>query len=139
MLYITRKFHFSASHRVHNPKWSDEKYIDIYGKCANPNGHGHNYVLEVTVAGENDPEIGFVMDLKELSDIVDNELMSKVDHKNFNVDVDFMKGVNPTTENIVVKFWERLESKVNNAARKLHSLKLFETEKNIVEYTGKSK
>ncbi len=139
MLYITRKFHFSASHRVHNPNWSDEKNIEIYGKCANPNGHGHNYILEVTVAGENNPEIGFVMDLKELNDIVENELMSKVDHRNFNIDVDFMNGVNPTTENIVVKFWERLESKVNTAARKLHSLKLFETEKNIVEYTGKTK
>jgi len=139
VLYITRKFHFSASHRVHNPNWSDEKNIEIYGKCANPNGHGHNYILEVTVAGENNPEIGFVMDLKELNDIVENELMSKVDHRNFNIDVDFMNGVNPTTENIVVKFWERLESKVNTAARKLHSLKLFETEKNIVEYTGKTK
>ncbi len=136
MLYITRRFHFSASHRVNNPAWSDGRNIEVYGKCANPNGHGHNYVLEVTVAGENDPEIGFVMDLKELGDLVENEVISKVDHRNFNVDVDFMKGVNPTTENIVMKFWERLESNINSPGRKLYSLKLFETEKNIVEYKG---
>lgn len=136
MLYITRKFHFSASHKVCNPNWSDEENLRVYGKCANANGHGHNYILEVTVAGENNPEIGYVMDLKELNDIVENELMSKVDHKNFNIDVDFMKDVNPTTENIVMQFWEKLAGKINAQNRKLYSLKLFETEKNIVEFRG---
>src|SRR5438876_403387 len=99
MLFITRKFHFSASHRVFNPKLSDEENSKLYGKCANPSGHGHNYILEVTVSGEMDPAIGFVMDLKDLNDIVERELISKVDHRNFNADVDFMNGVNPTTEN----------------------------------------
>lgn len=136
MLYITRKFQFSASHKVSNPKWSDEENLRVYGKCANPNGHGHNYTLEVTVSGENDPAIGFVMDLKELADIVDKELMLKVDHKNLNMDVDFMKGVNPTTENLIIQFWKQLENKINNGSKKLYSLRLFETEKNSVEYRG---
>lgn len=136
MLYITRKFQFSASHKVSNPKWSDEENLRIYGKCANPNGHGHNYTLEVTVSGENDPAIGFVMDLKELADIVDKELILKVDHKNLNMDVDFMKGINPTTENLIIQFWKQLENKINNGSKKLYSLRLFETEKNSVEYRG---
>lgn len=108
----------------------------VFGKCSNPNGHGHNYTLEVTVAGENDPSTGFVMDLKELADIVDKELMLRVDHKNLNIDVDFMKGVNPTTENLIIQFWNQLENKINKGAKKLYSLKLFETEKNSVEYRG---
>ncbi len=136
MLYITRKFHFSASHKVNNPAWSDEENLRVYGKCANPNGHGHNYILEVTVAGENDPAIGFVMDLKELAEIVDRELMTKVDHKNLNMDVDFMAGINPTTENLITRFWNQIESKINSGSKKLYSLRLFETEKNSVEYRG---
>ncbi len=136
MLYITRKFHFSASHKVCNPAWSDEENIRVYGKCANPNGHGHNYILEVTVAGETDPAIGYVMDLKELNELVENILINKIDHKNLNMDVDFLKDINPTTENLVMKFWEQIECKIKNKNRKLHSLKLFETEKNSVEYKG---
>jgi 6-pyruvoyltetrahydropterin/6-carboxytetrahydropterin synthase len=136
MLYITRKFHFSASHKVSNPAWTDEKNMRVYGKCANPNGHGHNYILEVTVAGETDPAIGYVMDLKELNELVENILINKIDHKNLNVDVDFLNGVNPTTENIIMQFWKQIESKIKNKNRELHSLKLFETEKNAVEYKG---
>ena len=136
MLYITRKFHFSSSHKVSNPALSDEENLRIYGKCANPNGHGHNYILEVTVAGEIDPAIGYVMDLKELNRLVELKLIDKVDHKNLNADVDFLAGVNPTTENLVTHFWHQLESSINNSSRKLYSLKLFETEKNIVEYRG---
>ena len=136
MLYITRKFRFSASHKVYNPAWSDDENLKVYGKCANPNGHGHNYILDVTVAGETDPAIGYVMDLKELSELVENILVNKIDHKNLNVDVDFLKGINPTTENLVMQFWKQIEGKIKNKNRKLHSLKLFETEKNSVEYKG---
>lgn len=136
MIYITRKFHFSASHKVHNPAWSDEENFRVYGKCSNPNGHGHNYVLEVTVAGEIDPAIGYVMDLKELNTLIEDFLMVKVDHKNLNTDVDFLNGINPTTENIVVAFWNQVEKHIKTQSRKLYSMRLFETEKNIVEYKG---
>ncbi len=136
MIYITRKFHFSASHRLYKPGLSDEENEKMYGKCSNPNGHGHNYNLEITVAGEMDPEIGFVMDLKELKDLVNKELIDKVDHKNFNLDVDFMKGIVPSTENIAIQFWNRLKDKIDNSNRRLYSVKLFETENNFVEYKG---
>lgn len=122
---------------MYKPELSDEENFKLYGLCSNPNGHGHNYVLKVTVTGEADPGLGYVMDLKELKKIVDDTVIQKVDHKNFNVDVDFMKGVIPTSENIVLKIWEQLENKINNNNRKLYSLKLFETENNMVEYRGK--
>ncbi len=137
MVYITRKFHFSASHRMFKPELSDDENFTLYGKCSNPSGHGHNYILEVTVAGEPEQGTGYVMDLKKLKVIVDDALIEKVDHKNLNVDVDFLKNIIPTSENIVMKFWEQLESKINNNYRKLYSLKLFETENNVVEYKGK--
>ena len=136
MVYITRKFHFSASHRMFKPELSDEENFKLYGKCSNPSGHGHNYILEVTVAGKPEQGIGYVMDLKKLKAIVDDALIEKVDHKNLNVDVDFLVNIIPTTENIVMKFWDQLESKINNNNRKLYSLKLFETENNVVEYRG---
>lgn len=139
MIYITRRFNFSASHRVYNPAISDEENFNIYGKCSYPNGHGHNYVMDVTVEGEIDPEIGFVMDLTELKSIVNNCIIEKVDHRNLNTDVDFMKGVLPSTENIAIKFWEQIENKINTDKRKLHSIKIQETINNSVEYTGKSK
>ena len=137
MIYITRRFNFSASHRVYNPAISDEENFNIYGKCSYPNGHGHNYVMDVTVEGEIDPEIGFVMDLTELKSIVNNCIIEKVDHRNLNTDVDFMKGVLPSTENIAIKFWEQIENKINTDKRKLHSIKIQETINNSVEYTGK--
>ena len=137
MVYITRRFHFSASHRMYKPELNDEENYKLYGKCSNPNGHGHNYILEVTVEGEADSEIGYVMDLKKLKEIVEDTLIEKVDHKNMNVDVEFMKDVIPTSENIVIKFWQKLTDKINNNNRRLYSLKLFETENNIVEYRGK--
>lgn len=136
MIYITRKFHFSASHKVSNPLWSEEENMKVYGKCANPGGHGHNYILEVTVAGEVDPKTGFVMDLKELNDLLEKDLMPRVDHRNLNTDVDFMNGVNPTTENLAVKIWNEIEGNITNGTRRLYSIKLFETEKNFVEYRG---
>lgn len=136
MLYITRKFHFSASHRVYDAKLSDEENFERYGKCSNPNGHGHNYEMDVTVAGEVDPSIGYVMDLTELKLLVEKVLINKVDHKNLNLDVDFMSGVLPSTENIAVSFWNQLEGKINSPGRKLYSIKIRETVNNSVEYKG---
>jgi 6-pyruvoyltetrahydropterin/6-carboxytetrahydropterin synthase len=135
-LLITRRFHFSASHRVYNPKLSDEENFKIYGKCSNPNGHGHNYIMDVTVSGSVDEKTGFVMDLSELKNLVQAEILEAVDHRNLNTDVDFMKDVMPTTENVARKFWKRIENKINNSERKLYSIKLQETVNNSVEYMG---
>ncbi|HMQ80800.1 MAG TPA: 6-carboxytetrahydropterin synthase [Ignavibacteria bacterium] len=136
MFYITRKFHFSASHRVYDPMLSDEDNLKKYGKCSNPNGHGHNYEMDVTVAGEIDPAIGYVMDLTELKLLVEKIIIEKVDHKNLNLDVDFMSGVLPSTENIALSFWNQLEGKINSNGRKLYSIKVKETVNNSVEYKG---
>ncbi|HTR81630.1 MAG TPA: 6-carboxytetrahydropterin synthase, partial [Bacteroidota bacterium] len=105
MMYVTRKAHFSAAHRLFNPAFSDEKNLEVYDKCANPNGHGHNYNLEITVAGDPDPETGYVIDLKRLKKIIEEYFVSKVDHKHLNYDVDFLKGVIPTAENIAKACW----------------------------------
>ncbi len=136
MVFLTKKFHFSASHRLFKQGLSDKENEKIFGKCSNPNGHGHNYILEVTVAGKPDPESGYVMDLSDLKQIINNELIIKVDHKNLNTDVEFLKGVIPTSENIVTHFWEIITKHINSGKMKLYSLKLFETENNIVEYRG---
>lgn len=136
MLYITRKFHFSASHRVYNPALSDEENLKIYGKCSNPNGHGHNYEMDVTVSGDIDPELGYVMDLTQLKILVEKEIIDKVDHKNLNLDVDFMESVLPSTENIAVTFWNQIESKINAKNRKLYSIRIRETINNSIEYRG---
>lgn len=134
MIYLTRKEYFCASHRLFNPKFSDEKNFAIYGKCANPNSHGHNYELEVTVFGIPDPDTGMILDLKELSEIIKREIVEKVDHKYLNIDVPFLKNVIPTAENLVKSFWNILESKIPHG--KLYSLKLYETNNNYVEYRG---
>ena len=136
MVYITRKFHFSASHRLYKPGLTDEENARIFGDCSNPNGHGHNYIIEVTVSGNPNPDVGYIMDLKLLKNIVDEALIKKVDHKNLNCDVDFLKGIIPTSENLVMCFWEVIRSKIENAERKLFSIKLFETENNYVEFKG---
>lgn len=134
MIYITRRLEFCASHRLFNPKFSDKENEEVFGLCNNPNGHGHNYVLEVTVKGDIDPDTGMVLDLKTLKKLINREIVDKVDHKNFNVDVDFMEGVIPTAENIAIKFWNILESKIDNGT--LHELKLYESERNYVVYRG---
>ncbi|MDA0691796.1 MAG: 6-carboxytetrahydropterin synthase [Nitrospinae bacterium] len=134
MIYITRRLEFCASHRLFNPKFSDRENEETFGLCNNPNGHGHNYVLEVTVKGDIDPDTGMVLDLKTLKKLIHWEIIDKVDHKNFNMDVDFMKDVIPTAENIAIKFWELLESKIDNGT--LHELKLYESERNYVVYRG---
>ena len=134
MIFITRRETFSASHRLYNPRLSEAKNLELFDKCANPNGHGHNYVLEVTVAGEPQEETGYVIDMKRLKDIIRRELISKVDHKHLNHDVDFLKDVIPTSENIAKAFWNVLKDKLGDA--RLHSIRLQETENNSVEYRG---
>lgn len=133
MLYITRKEHFSSSHKLENPALTNEKNEEIFGKCNNL--HGHNYYLEVTLAGTIEKDSNYVMDLKILKLIVHDEILNKVDHKFLN-DTEMFKNIIPTTENMAVKFWEILEPKVKRDNVKLYSIKLYETEKNYVEYRG---
>ena len=134
MIYVTRREVFSAAHRLYNPRLSDEENEKLFGKCSNPNWHGHNYVLEVVVKGEIDSLTGYVIDLKELKRIIRENIIEKLDHKNLNLDVDFLKGKIPSGENLVVAIWNQLEGKITNG--KLHSIKLFETENNYFEYRG---
>ncbi len=134
MIYITRRETFAAAHRLFKDGLSDEENLKLFGKCSSPNWHGHNYTLEVVVAGEVNPATGFVLDLKELKEIIRENVISKVDHKNLNIDTDFMKGLNPTSENIVMAIWKQLEDKI--PAGKLYSIKLYETENNYFEYRG---
>ena len=134
MIFITRKIEFSAGHRLFNPNFSDEQNKATFGLCNNPNGHGHNYVLEVTLSGEVCNDTGMVFDLKELKKLTQREIIDKVDHKNLNVDVDYLKGIIPTAENLAIKFWEILESKITKG--RLHEIKLYESERNYVVYRG---
>lgn len=133
-VYVTRKTHFSAAHRLYNPKFSDEKNDELYGLCNNPLYHGHNYVLEVTVCGEPDPETGYLIDLKKLKEIIEEKIIKYVDHKNLNLEVEFLKGIIPTAENLAIAFWKRLENEIPNG--KLYSIKVYESERNIVEFRG---
>lgn len=131
---VTRRMTFNAAHRVHNPALSDEENRAIFGKCNNPNWHGHNYVLEVTVAGPIDERTGYVVDLGVVKQIVQEGVIDHVDHRNLNVEVEFMRGVIPTTENLVVACWRVLEPRFRPA--RLQRLKLWETENHFVEYEG---
>ncbi|HEY5533541.1 MAG TPA: 6-carboxytetrahydropterin synthase [Ignavibacteria bacterium] len=130
MLYVTRKEHFSASHRLHNPEFDKLGNEELFGKCNN--FHGHNYYLEVTIAGKVDPKSGYVVDMKILKSIILNEIIERVDHKFLN-EVDLFKDVIPTTENMALTFWDILNRKINFHNAKLFSIKLYETEKNFVE------
>ncbi|MEP0815141.1 MAG: 6-carboxytetrahydropterin synthase [bacterium] len=131
---ITRVEEFSAAHRLHNPALSDEDNARIYGYCNNPSGHGHNYRLEVSVAGEPDPKTGYLVDLKILRDLIRERIISEVDHKHLNTDVPWLAGIIPSVENLAVAFWERLDGRIPGA--RLYSIKLFETERNFVTYYG---
>ncbi len=133
-VYITRKAHFNAAHRLHNPEKSDEWNRRVFGKCNNPHWHGHNYVLEVTVAGEPDPETGYVVDLSELKRIIEEKIIAKCDHGNLNLDVDFLEGIMPSTENVAVAIWKELEPAL--PAGRLHVVRLYETDRNMAEYRG---
>lgn len=138
MVFITRIENFNAAHRVYNPAWTTEKNYAVFGKCANEYYHGHNFQLFVTVKGLPNPETGYVMDLKVLGDLVKQEIIGRVDHRNLNMEVDFMQGVIPSCENFIVKIWEILAPKIIAIApnAQLHSLKLEETPKHYVEYYG---
>ncbi len=135
MLYITKILDFSATHRLFNPELSDEENFEIYDKCSNLNGHGHNYKLEVTVAGIPGETTGYVMDLKVLKQLITDVIIDKVDHKNLNMDVDFLTGVIPTCENLCIAFWNELVPKITTG--KLHRIRLFETDTSFVDYYGK--
>lgn len=138
MLTITRSFEFCAGHRLYRPDWSDEKNRDVFGLCANPNGHGHNYRLEVTVTGSVDPETGMILNLRQLKELVRERVIGEIDHKNLNLDVAWMKGVNPTTENFAEKVWQRLSDLLAKETPKvkLHQIVLQETPNNKVTRTA---
>lgn len=136
MIYITRKEKFNAAHKLFREEWSDEKNLETFGKCSNPNWHGHNYELFVTVKGEINPETGFVIDLKELKQIIKTHVTDVLDHRNINLDVAFMKGKMASTEVLAVTIFDVLKQKINNQFATLHSVKLYETENNFVEYFG---
>lgn len=136
MIYLTRRERFSAAHRLFNPALSEEENMDQFGPCANPNWHGHNYVLWVTVKGEVNPETGYVVNLKEVSQLLKEKVVDKLDHKNINLDVDFMKDVIVSTENLAIGIWNELETSINSLELQLHSVKIQETENNYVEYFG---
>jgi 6-pyruvoyltetrahydropterin/6-carboxytetrahydropterin synthase len=133
-VYITRQVHFNSAHRLFNPtksqRWNEERY----GRCTNPHWHGHNYVLEVTIRGEPDPETGYVMDLGELKRILNFAVVDKCDHRNLNDEVDFLRGINPSTENLVIAFWNQIEPHLKNG--RLHQVRLYETPRNFADYRG---
>ena len=139
MVVIHRKEHFNAAHKLYNPNWSEEKNLEIFGPCANKNWHGHNFELIVSVKGEVDSTTGFVLDLKRLSDIIQREIIEKVDHKNINLDVPFMKNKMGSCENLIVEFWKILEPKIDELSEtaRLYQLRLIETSRNFVDYFGK--
>ena len=134
MILLTRKAEFSASHYYWNDGWSEEENRRVFGKCANRNGHGHNYTLEVTVAGEVDPVTGFVVDLKQLKDVMEREVLSAYDHRHLNLEVPEFRSANPTTENIAVAIWRRLEGKVPGA--RLRRVRVYEMPDLFAEYLG---
>ena len=135
MVYLTRFEHFNAAHKLYNPAWSYEKNEAVFGKCANENWHGHNYDMYVTVKGEPDEGTGFVFDVKKLSQLIKEHVTEKIDHRNLNLDVDFMKGKMCSTENLVIGIWNELKSHLPVNVQ-LHYIKLYETPRIYVEYFG---
>lgn len=136
MMHLTRRERFNAAHRLYRSEWDDEKNRHIFGKCSNPNWHGHNYELFVTVKGELNKELGMVMNLKDLSSIIKEYVIDKLDHKNINLEVDFMKNKMVSTENLALAIWHELEKPIREKGAELHCVKLVETENNYVEYYG---
>lgn len=139
IVYVSRQEHFNAAHKLYNPNWSEEKNVEMFGPCANGNWHGHNFNLIVTVKGEPHPDTGFVIDLKKLSKLIRTDVTDKVDHKNLNLDVDFMIGKMASTEILAYEFWKILEPKISILSEGrgvLHCIKLYETPRNYVEYYG---
>ena len=136
MVYLTRRERFSAAHRLFDPALSDAENEQLYGPCSNPKWHGHNYILWITIRGEMDPDTGYVVDLKELSLIIREKVILKLDHRNINLEVDFMKDLRASTENLAIGIWNQLEPSIRELGVDLHSVRLEETENNSVEYFG---
>jgi 6-pyruvoyltetrahydropterin/6-carboxytetrahydropterin synthase len=136
MLYLTRRERFASAHKLERKDWSAEKNKETFGACSNPNWHGHNYVLYITIKGEINPETGFVINLKDLSQIMKKKIIGKLDHKNINLEVDFMQGKMATTEVLAYEIWHQLEQDIAKLGAALHCVKLVETENNYVEYFG---
>jgi 6-pyruvoyltetrahydropterin/6-carboxytetrahydropterin synthase len=136
MVYVTRRERFSSAHRMFRSDWSDEKNQEVFGKCSNPNWHGHNYVLWVTIKGKPSDDHGFVMNINILKQIIKIKIIDKVDHKNLNLDVEFMQGKITTTENLAIAIWNELKLSVENEGAFLHCVKIDETENNSIEYYG---
>ena len=136
MIYITRRERFSSTHRLYRADWDDKKNMETFGPCSNQNGHGHNFELFVTIKGKVNPDNGFVMNLKALSPIIKAKIIDKLDHKNINLDVDFMKNKIPSTENLVLEIWNQLQKPIAEHGASLHCIKVYETENNFVEYFG---
>ncbi|MES2417425.1 MAG: 6-carboxytetrahydropterin synthase [Bacteroidota bacterium] len=136
MIYITRRESFNAAHKLSRTDWTEAKNTAVYGKCANPNWHGHNYQVYVTVKGEVNPETGFLVDLKWLKQVINTYVIDKVDHKNLNLDVDFMKDKLASTENLAIAIWAELSNPIAGSGAQLHCIKIYETENNFVEYFG---
>lgn len=134
IVHITRQVHFNSAHRLHNPSKSQQWNVEKYGHCTNPHWHGHNYVLEVTISGQPDPETGYIMDLSELKRVLHRVIVDKCDHRNLNDEVDFLCGVIPSTENLVIAFWNELAPHIT--AGRLHRVRLYETPRNFAEYYG---
>lgn len=136
MIYLTRRAEFSASHYYHNPKWSDEENRRVFGKCNNPQGHGHNYTLEVTVKGEVDPATGMVLNLRDLKKLLEAEVLEAMDHRFLNSEVPAFASVIPTTENIAIEIWRRLAPKI--VTGQLHRVRIYETQDLYADYYGES-
>ncbi|MGA1978485.1 MAG: 6-carboxytetrahydropterin synthase [Bacteroidales bacterium] len=136
MIYITRRERFSAAHRMFRQDWSEEKNRETFGKCSNPNWHGHNYVLWVTIKGELSKDHGFVININTLKKIINEKVIEKLDHRNINLDVDFMNGRIATTENLAVAIWNELKPEIEKEGASLHCIKVEETENNFIEYYG---
>lgn len=136
MIHITRRERFNAAHRLFRSDFSDEKNFEVFGPCSNPNWHGHNYVMWVTIKGDVDSETGFLINLKQLSKILKTKVVEKIDHKNMNTELDFMKGKMASTENLAIAVWNEIEQAVREIGAELHCVKISETENNSVEYYG---
>ncbi len=136
MIYLTRRERFSAAHRMFRQDWTDEKNLEVFGKCSNPKWHGHNYELFVTVRGELSDNNGFVMNLNTLKEIILDRVIQKLDHKNINLEVDFMEGKIATTENLAIAIWTELKPFIEKEGAQLHCVRISETENNSIEYYG---
>ncbi len=136
MIYLTRRERFNSAHRLYRPDMSDEENYRVYGKCSNPNWHGHNYELYVSIKGEIKESLGYVINMKDLSKLIRKHIIDKIDHKNMNLEVDFMKGRITSTENLAIAIWEKLSPLIIEMGAELHKIRIVETENNSVEYYG---